>query len=119
MQKSVAFEKANVLFNIAAVHSQMGAKEDRKTPDGLARAVESFSKAAGVINYIKDNFSHPPLTDLRPETLVFLGQVFLVSGRRRVGTTEEREIVDWRNGGVKFGLFLRPKSKSASTAGRL
>ncbi|KAG2036905.1 BRO1-like domain-containing protein [Suillus americanus] len=36
--RSIAFERASVLFNIAALYSQLAASEDRSSQDGLKRA---------------------------------------------------------------------------------
>ena len=46
-QRTLAFEKGSVLFNIGALHTQMGARQDRSAPAGIDRAVEAFQKAAG------------------------------------------------------------------------
>ena len=35
---NLIFEHAAVLFNIAALYSQLGASEDRSSPDGVKRA---------------------------------------------------------------------------------
>ena len=44
----MAFEKGSVLFNIAALQSQLGAREERTTRRGLDAAIEHYLKAAGV-----------------------------------------------------------------------
>ncbi|XP_047583947.1 rhophilin-1 isoform X3 [Lutra lutra] len=46
-QRALAFEKASVLFNIGALHTQIGARQDRSCPEGTQRAVEAFQRAAG------------------------------------------------------------------------
>lgn len=80
-QKTVAFEKASILFNIAALYTQIGAKQDRLTGSGLERAVDNFLRAAGMFRYIKDNFSNAPSMDLAPETLEMLTQLMLAQAR--------------------------------------
>ncbi|XP_047583953.1 rhophilin-1 isoform X8 [Lutra lutra] len=45
-QRALAFEKASVLFNIGALHTQIGARQDRSCPEGTQRAVEAFQRAA-------------------------------------------------------------------------
>ena len=46
-QKNIHFEKAGVLFCMAALESQKGAEANRDTRDGIAEAVKAFSLAAG------------------------------------------------------------------------
>ncbi|XP_054714536.1 rhophilin-2-like [Uloborus diversus] len=81
MQKSIAFEKASVLFNIAALYTQIGAKQDRTSSDGMDAAVDSFLRSAGVFHYLKQNFSNPPSTDLSPEVLDMLTHLMLAQAR--------------------------------------
>ena len=37
-RKDLAFERAAVIFNLAALYSQLGAEEDRSNKDGVKRA---------------------------------------------------------------------------------
>lgn len=46
-QRALAFEKGSVLFNIGALHAQIGARQNRSCPEGIGRAVEAFQRAAG------------------------------------------------------------------------
>lgn len=46
-QRSLAFEKGSVLFNIGALHTQIGARQDRSCPAGAGRAAEAFQSATG------------------------------------------------------------------------
>lgn len=78
-QRTVAFEKACVLFNMGAVYTQIGAKQDRSTAKGLDAAVDSFLRAAGTFRYIHENFTNAPSMDLGPEMLEMLVQLMLVS----------------------------------------
>lgn len=77
-QRTVAFEKACVLFNMGAVYTQIGAKQDRSTTKGLDAAVDSFLRAAGTFRYIHENFTNAPSMDLGPEMLEMLVQLMLV-----------------------------------------
>ena len=47
-QRTVAFEKASVLFNMAALYSQLAARQERGTQEGLDSAVDSYLRAAGI-----------------------------------------------------------------------
>ena len=57
-QKTVAFEKASVLFNIGGLYTQIGTRQDRTTPEGLDCAVDNFLRAAGTFQFIIENFSN-------------------------------------------------------------
>ena len=46
-QRTVAFEKASVLFNIGALYTQIGTRQDRTRPTGLDIAVDNYLRAAG------------------------------------------------------------------------
>lgn len=78
MQKSISFEKASIMFNWAALHTQVGAKEERDNPAGLDQAVDAFGAAAGLLHYLRHNFAHPPSFDMQPETLDALIALMLV-----------------------------------------
>lgn len=47
-QQNLSLEKASILFNMAALYSQIGARSDRQTTEGLKEAISAFQKAAGV-----------------------------------------------------------------------
>lgn len=46
-QRALAFEKGSVLFNIGALYTQIGARQDRSCPEGTRLAFEAFQRAAG------------------------------------------------------------------------
>ncbi|RDX57268.1 pH-response regulator [Lentinus brumalis] len=49
---NLVYERAGVLFNLAALYSQLGAAEDRTTPHGLKQAIKFYQNAAGTFNYL-------------------------------------------------------------------
>ncbi|XP_059579676.1 rhophilin-1 isoform X5 [Alligator mississippiensis] len=71
-QRALAFEKGSVLFNIGALHTQIGARQDRTTLQGVDRAIDAFQKAAGAFNYLKENFSNAPSLDMSAPSLNML-----------------------------------------------
>lgn len=81
IQRSLAFEKASILFNIGSIWSQIGAKQDRRTQEGLTKAIDVFQKAAGVFRFIKDNFINSPSADLTPELMDMLMAVMLAQAQ--------------------------------------
>ncbi|KAG1750758.1 ALIX V-shaped domain binding to HIV-domain-containing protein [Suillus lakei] len=50
--RSIAFERASILFNMAALYSQLAASEDRSSQDGLKRASAYYQNAAGVLDFL-------------------------------------------------------------------
>ncbi|ORX38229.1 BRO1-like domain-domain-containing protein [Kockovaella imperatae] len=49
---SLSFERASVLFNIAALYASMAASERRAEVDGIKRALGYLSSAAGVLDHL-------------------------------------------------------------------
>ncbi|KAG8624567.1 hypothetical protein KVT40_007634 [Elsinoe batatas] len=52
-QDNLRFELVNILFNLAAMYSQLALASNRSTGDGLKAACNYLSLAAGVISHIK------------------------------------------------------------------
>ncbi|KAH7884708.1 BRO1-like domain-containing protein [Phlebopus sp. FC_14] len=50
--QSLTFERTAILFNLAALYSQLAASEDRSTQDGLKRATAYYQSGAGTFAYI-------------------------------------------------------------------
>ncbi|XP_045882081.1 rhophilin-1 isoform X2 [Meles meles] len=71
-QRALAFEKASVLFNIGALHTQIGARQDRSCPKGTQCAIEAFQRAAGAFSLLRENFSRAPSPDMSPASLSML-----------------------------------------------
>lgn len=78
-QRTVAFEKACVLFNLGALHTQIGTRLERSTGDGLDGSVDNFLRAAAVFRYIVDNFTNAPSMDLAPQVLEAFILLMIVS----------------------------------------
>jgi len=92
-QRTVAFEKACVLFNIGAVYTQMGTRQDRNSSRGLDSAVDAFLRAAGTFQYIHESFTNAPSMDLSPDMLDMLVQLMLV----RISATNFPQLINARN----------------------
>ncbi|XP_059055990.1 rhophilin-2-B isoform X2 [Achroia grisella] len=80
-QRTVAFEKACVLFNMAGIYTQIGAKQERSTCAGLDGAVDALLRAAGTLRYIHENFTNAPSVDLAADTLLVLGALMTAQAR--------------------------------------
>ena len=79
-QTSIAYEKASVIFLIAATHSSIASSQNRSDPEGLKRAYHYFRTCAGMLTYINENFLHAPSTDLSREVIKFLIGIILAQG---------------------------------------
>ncbi|KAI0313230.1 BRO1-like domain-containing protein [Amylostereum chailletii] len=77
VQTSLAYEKASIIFNIAATHSAIAASQSRSDPEGIKRAFFYFRCSAGMLTYINENFLHAPSTDLSREVIKFLVGIIL------------------------------------------
>lgn len=80
-QKTVAFEKACTLFNLGAIYTQIGAKQDRTSEKELDQAVDNFLRAAGVFRHIYDTFTNAPSMDLKPLVLEVFVLLMLAQAR--------------------------------------
>ncbi|KAG7275816.1 LOW QUALITY PROTEIN: hypothetical protein CRUP_016756 [Coryphaenoides rupestris] len=80
-QQNLSLEKASVLFNMAALYTQIGTRSDRQTLAGLDQAVSAFQKAAGVLKHLKETFTHIPSYDLSPAMLGMLTSMMLAQAQ--------------------------------------
>ncbi|WFD32260.1 bck1-like resistance to osmotic shock [Malassezia sp. CBS 17886] len=66
VQQSLAYEKACVIFNIAARVSAVAAELQRQdtNTDAVKRAYAGFRQAAGYLEYINNSFLHAPSQDM-------------------------------------------------------
>ena len=84
-QNNLRFELANVLYNLAALYSQLAVSLNRTTSDGLKSACNYFCQAAGVIAHLKQNIipdlrTDPP-EDMDTMTLESIEQLLLAQGQ--------------------------------------
>lgn len=80
-QYSLAFEKASVIFNIAAVLSCYAAVQNRGEDKDLKTAYHSFQASAGMFTYINENFLHAPSTDLSRDSVKILINITLAQAQ--------------------------------------
>ncbi|NXM82152.1 RHPN2 protein, partial [Oenanthe oenanthe] len=83
-QQNLLLEKASILFNIGALYTQIGTRCNRQTQAGLENAVDAFQKAAGVLSYLKETFTHTPSYDMSPGMLNVLVKMMLAQARECV-----------------------------------
>ncbi|XP_052016782.1 LOW QUALITY PROTEIN: rhophilin-1 [Apodemus sylvaticus] len=80
-QRALAFEKGSVLFNIGALHTQIGARQDCSCTEGTSHAAEAFQRAAGAFRLLRENFSHAPSPDMSPASLSMLEQLMVAQAQ--------------------------------------
>ncbi|XP_019598302.2 rhophilin-2 [Rhinolophus sinicus] len=83
-QQNLLLEKASILFNIGAVYTQIGTRCNRQVQAGLESAVDAFQRAAGVLNYLKETFTHTPSYDMSPAMLSVLVKMMLAQAQESV-----------------------------------
>ncbi|KDR76216.1 hypothetical protein GALMADRAFT_247478 [Galerina marginata CBS 339.88] len=49
---NLVFERASVLFNLAALYSQLGGAQDRSANEGIKRAAAYYQQAAGTLSFL-------------------------------------------------------------------
>ncbi|MCJ1410691.1 pH-response regulator protein palA/rim20 [Ptychographa xylographoides] len=84
-QHNLRFELANILFNLAALYSQLALALNRSTSEGLKAASNYFCQAAGVLVYLRNDIV-PELGGTQPEdmdsiTLESLEQLMLAQAQ--------------------------------------
>ncbi|XP_052603996.1 rhophilin-1 isoform X2 [Peromyscus californicus insignis] len=80
-QRALAFEKGSVLFNIGALHTQIGARQDCSCTEGTSHATEAFQRAAGAFRLLRENFSHAPSPDMSAASLSMLEQLMVAQAQ--------------------------------------
>ncbi|OAD75301.1 hypothetical protein PHYBLDRAFT_30590, partial [Phycomyces blakesleeanus NRRL 1555(-)] len=111
-QYSLAYEKASIIFNIAATLSAIAACQNRAEAEGRKRAFNFFQAAAGMFQYINDNFLHAPSLDLSRETVKMLRELMLAQAHECFLENSLREK-------KKEGLIAKLASHAAWTYGSL
>eukprot|EP00092_Neocalanus_flemingeri_P006036 GFUD01006504.1.p1 GENE.GFUD01006504.1~~GFUD01006504.1.p1 ORF type:complete len:370 (+),score=129.50 GFUD01006504.1:173-1282(+) len=89
MSTNLLYEKACVLFNIAALSTQVGAAQDLSTEEGMKKAVKLFQMASGILSAVS---TPPPTTasdqkptpDLSPESAAVLSSLCLAQAQEIV-----------------------------------
>ncbi|KAL2150425.1 hypothetical protein VTH82DRAFT_6988 [Thermothelomyces myriococcoides] len=86
VQNNLKYELMNVLFNLAALYSQLAVASNRSSTEGLKTAASYFSQAAGVLTHMKTQIlpelrmPNPP-DDMDEATLESLIQLFLAQSQ--------------------------------------
>lgn len=98
----IRFEMACILYNIAALHTQLGASEPRTSADSLKAACTHFQKAAWAFQSVKDQWSQPPGVDVCAELMKLFQEICFAQGQECI---LDKSIQDTRKPGV-VGMFM-------------
>lgn len=84
-QNNLRFELANIIFNLAALYSQLAYATNRTTADGLKQACNYLCQAAGVLSHLRNDIipdlrASPP-EDMDEMTLQSLEMLLLGQGQ--------------------------------------
>jgi programmed cell death 6-interacting protein len=86
VQNNLKYELMNILYNLAALYSQLAVSANRNTAEGVKMAASWFSQAAGVLTHMKTNvlpelrMANPP-DDMDEATLESLIQLLLAQSQ--------------------------------------
>ncbi|KRZ51022.1 Rhophilin-2-A [Trichinella nativa] len=78
VQRSIAFEKGSVLFNIAALYTQIAVNQNRSKVHGCQAAVNNFTDAYNALTHLRSKFANSPSVDMQSEMLEAVLQVIHV-----------------------------------------
>jgi programmed cell death 6-interacting protein len=84
-RNNIRWELANIMYNLAAMYSQLAMSSNRSTPDGLKVAANNFCLAAGVLSHLRDiilpELRTSPPEDMDTMTLESLEKLMLAQGQ--------------------------------------
>ncbi|EFN72933.1 Tyrosine-protein phosphatase non-receptor type 23 [Camponotus floridanus] len=78
---NIRFEMISILYNIGAIHSQLGARTERNSGDGMKMACSHFQCAAWAFEHLKNSYPQPSGVDLAPELMTFMHQLCLAQAQ--------------------------------------
>ena len=107
-ENNLRFELANVLYNLAALYSQLAVSLNRSTSEGLKSACNYFCQAAGVLSHLRTEII-PDMRSLPPEdmdtmTLESLQQLMLAQAQECFWSKAVKD-------GLKDGLIAKLAAK--------
>ncbi|CAL4109334.1 unnamed protein product, partial [Meganyctiphanes norvegica] len=77
----IKYEMACVLYNIGALHTELGAMDQRNTPDGMKISCTHFQCSAWAFQNLRDTYSQPRESDLSPTLMTFMYNVALAQAQ--------------------------------------
>ncbi|XP_076869425.1 tyrosine-protein phosphatase non-receptor type 23 isoform X2 [Brachyhypopomus gauderio] len=65
----ISYEQACILYNLGALHSMLGAMDNRVSEEGMKVSCTHFQCSAGAFSYLRDHFSHNYSVDMSHQIL--------------------------------------------------
>ncbi|XP_031849254.2 tyrosine-protein phosphatase non-receptor type protein myopic isoform X2 [Nomia melanderi] len=78
---NIRFEIISILYNIGSMHTQLGARTERISADGMRMACAHFQCAAWAFEHLKNSYPQPSGVDLAPELMTFMHQLCLAQAQ--------------------------------------
>ncbi|XP_034942485.1 tyrosine-protein phosphatase non-receptor type 23 isoform X2 [Chelonus insularis] len=78
---NIRFEIISILYNIGAIHTQLGATTERTSADGMKMACSHFQCAAWAFEHLQNSYPQPPGVDMAPELMKFMHQLCLAQAQ--------------------------------------
>uniref|UniRef100_A0A8C4NGL9 Rhophilin, Rho GTPase binding protein 2 n=1 Tax=Eptatretus burgeri TaxID=7764 RepID=A0A8C4NGL9_EPTBU len=104
---SLEFEQASILFNTAAIYTQLGSCQDRSTPEGLNSASQAFCHAAGILSVIAEQMPQGETPDLTQEMLRLLATLLICQAEE---VTLEKHLMHERSQDFNFCITMARKA---------
>ncbi|XP_072317471.1 tyrosine-protein phosphatase non-receptor type 23 [Eucyclogobius newberryi] len=67
--EDISYEQACILYNLGALHSMLGAMDNRVSEEGMKVSCTHFQCSAGAFSYLRDHFSHNYSVDMSHQIL--------------------------------------------------
>ncbi|KAF7990774.1 hypothetical protein HCN44_000579 [Aphidius gifuensis] len=90
---NIRFEIISILYNIGTIHTQLGAKTERTTADGMKMACSHFQCAAWAFENLQNTNPQPPGVDMTSDLMKFMNQLCLAQAQECI---LEKSMLDHR-----------------------
>lgn len=77
----ISLEMVSILYNIGALHSQLGASDNRTTSDGMKMSCTHFQCAAWAFQHVREEYPQAVELDLPPYMMSFMYQLCLAQAQ--------------------------------------
>ena len=102
----IKHEMACVLYNIGALHLNLGAMDNRQTPDGMKMSCSHFQCAAWAFQQLNEKYPQSRDTDLCPDIIRYMATMSLAQAQECI---LDKSIVDGRKPGIVAKVFYKQK----------
>ncbi|XP_076362169.1 tyrosine-protein phosphatase non-receptor type protein myopic [Tachypleus tridentatus] len=93
----IKYEQACILYNIGALHSELGAMDNRHNAEGMKIACTHFQCAAWAFQHLRDNFPQPKGSDMSHDLLTFFINIMLAQAQECI---LEKSMLDSRKSSI-------------------